>query len=295
MTAAIVVCDALRAAALPGVARQIDVASVVSTGGRLTSDLPMSADVAAAMEGGATELIVLSPYRGLAEDVALAQQHGLRVLLPGPLPTARTVPADHVASDRAIASAVRRWRFQPALARLCQTCAQPAFGSAVFLRHVSGGGNSVLGLWWSALESLELTAAVVGAPRRITVCASRGRGRWHASLTVVCASEATAQLVVTPTAMAGDDSMALGTGGLVWHESAREGLVEQSDAGARMVLSAGNDPWPDGPWVAACLQQTTIDGKARQPSAGIAEAVRLNLLHTLRLAARSGRPEGLDT
>lgn len=282
----IVVCDPLRAAALPGMARQLPVACVVTTGGRLTTDLPVAPSVADALNAGASRLVALSPYRGLAEDVALCQQRGLGVLLAGPLPTTRSVTADAATADYLRHCDAGRWRHQAALDRLQQTCVQAAFGAPVFLRHMCGGGSGVLGLWWNALESLELAAAILGLPQRLIVCASRGRGRWHASLTVISAANTTAQLIVTPTAMPGDDTMALGTGGLVWHESAREGVLEQSDAGARLFAGMGghSDPWPDGSWATAAADASI---------AGVPAHMRLNLLHTLRLAVRSGRPEVL--
>jgi len=274
--AGVVVCHPLRAAALQSIAQHLPVAGVVSTGRKLSTDIPCYDDVRHALNTGADLLIALSPYRGLSQDIELCLSRDVRVITAGPTPEAHF---DLCAAGR--------WRFQPSLARLIEAQTRPAFQTPVFLRHFGGGGCSLLGLWWAALEGLELAVHVLGPPRQLWVAATGGRGRWHANITVLSENNATAQLAVTPTAMPGDDVLLLGTGGIVWHEGIRDAVIHQVDDGARLI----NDDavWPDGPWAAA-----TLAGADGARHSAVHDATRLELLTVLRAAARSGRPEALS-
>ena len=272
----VLVCDPLRAAALPGIARHLPVAGVVSTGRRLSTDFICFDDVRQALDAGGDGLVVLSPYRGLIQDIEFCLSRDIRVITAG--------PASGAHLDLCAAG---RWRFQPALARLIEAQARPAFGSPVFLRHFGGGGCSLLGLWWATLEGLELAAHVLGTPRQLWVAANGGRGRWHANITAISETNAAAQLGVTPTAMPGDDVMLLGTGGLLWHEGARDAVIHQADDGARLI--SDDAAWPDGPWAAAALA-----GVDAARHSAVHATTRLELLTVLRAAARSGRPEALS-
>jgi hypothetical protein len=268
---AVVVCDPIRAAALPGVCEHVTVAGVVSTGRRLSTDIARYDTVPHALDAGADRLIALSPYRGLPEDIRRCRERGVPVITAGPASS----------TDLGLCAA-GRWRYQPALARISEAGARSTFGKPVYLRHFGGGGRGLLGLWWAALEGLELAAHLLGGPSRVWVAATGRRGRWHATMTVISDENTTAQLVVTPTAMPGDDSMFLGTGGLVWHEGIRDAVIAQTDDGTRMF--AEDAVWPDGPWAAAA-----VSGTAAACQSAVPDSMRLELLRVLRRAARSGR------
>ena len=278
---AIILCDSLRAGALAGLPRHLPVAGFVSTGGGVRTELPRFDDVTAALDAGVAEVVViLSPYRGMAADALLCRQRQVPVITAGPMPG--------VAQNRKTGyiEAAGRWRYHLTVQRLFQSSSRPAFGSPVYLRHIAGGGRNALGLWWAALEGLELIAGLLGTPRRLWVTATRGGGRWHATITVITIDEASAQLVITPTAVSGDEVMLLGTGGLLWGEGVREHVIEQTDGGSRLL--ADDEAWPDGRWAAAA-----IAGDALALQSSMDDALRQALLPALRRAARQRQPVSL--
>ena len=280
---ALVICAPLRSSALPGVCRHLQVAGVLSTGGKLHTKLPVFASLLEALDAGVTQVLLLSPYRGMTAAAGLCQDRGIRFVSAGPVTESQRASTSDLPPY-----AAGRWRYQPTLTRVAETSQRPAFGCPVFLRHTTGGGKGVLGAWWAVLEGLETITEIIDSPRRLWVTATHSSGRWHATLLATTAQDASAQLVVTPTVVSGEDAMLLGTGGLVWSEGVRDAVVEQ--AGHASHLLPDDDAWPDGAWAAAALAG---DGKALRT--GLDKSLPLELLPTLRRAARSGCPELLST
>ena len=123
----VVVCGAERTAALAGVRGPLDVVACVAGRRRGPADLPTAPSVADGLAHGVDAVVVLTPYRGLAADVALCRARGVAIACAGPVPD----------SGHDDSYAPGRWRFAPALRRLGEVGARPAFGRPVYLRVIS--------------------------------------------------------------------------------------------------------------------------------------------------------------
>ena len=271
----LVLCGRDRAAALPEIAARLDVVGLVRVGRAYRSPIdaatvaaPTAAASAAGLEVDA--VVVLSPYGSMADDVAAYRAASLPVLMAGPLPAGATTGTVEGG----------RWRHIAAARGALEIRRRPAFGRAVYLRHVIGGGNGLLPAWWALLESLEAAAELLDdSVARLWIGAVTRRGRWQVTATAIAAHGASAQLVVAPTPDPGDDLLLLGTGGLVQTDGAGSAATVRDDRGSRGL--AVPDPWPDADWIEASLATTDAPPGDPRPARTI--------LTALRRAARSGR------
>lgn len=269
----VVVCGAERCAALAGVRGPLDVVACVAGRRPGPADLPREASVADGLARGVDAVVVLTPYRSLAADVALCRARGVAIACAGPVPD----------TGDDVCYAPGRWRFTPALRRLGELGARPAFGRPVYLRVVSGGAVGALQAWWGLVDGLDAAVGLLGAPlARLWIGAARRGNRWHGSATAMTRNGATAQIAVVPAPGPGDEAILLGTGGLVSVETGDTGLVVLADDGIHQVRPS--TAWPDGGWAEAALC-----APEPRPSPALDAAARRSVLAALRLAARSGR------
>jgi hypothetical protein len=266
----VVVCGPDRAPALPQIWARFALAGCVRVGRGGTSDVdaPTFATLAESLSA-ADAVAVLSPYRGLAADLAECRRQGLPVAVAGP-PTAEAADGDF---------APGRWRHSPAMDTVDEVRRSAAFGRPVYLRHVTGGGSGWLNAWWATLEALEAATCLLdAAPERLWIGASASGGRWHVTATLVVAGGASAQLVVTPAPAPGDEVMLLGTGGLVQVDSGSDAShLRRAGGEQRLAVPAA---WPDAEWIAAALDGP---GEAR-----LSRGTRAKVQRALRNAVRQG-------
>jgi hypothetical protein len=212
----------------------------------------------------------LWPYAGLKKDLASCLEHQLPALSAGPV----DLPP----------SPLWQWGGQhhhsPLFRAALAQRQSPAFGAPVYLRRVVGGGGTRLSAWWAACQLLAEARELLGAElAELQLAACREGRRHHLALSAAFAGRATAHLVVAPAYFApGGDLTLLGSGGLVFADSAPNTPLLVSDGGAQLHPPAFLHPEPA--WVAEFV------GRLDRPAPAGEAQLELQVLRALRQALR---------
>jgi len=227
-------------------------------------------------------LCVLTPYRALGRDLERAAEAGVACLCAGP-------PASIPRSWRALA-ARHQWTgplgAAPELGRLRELRGRDAFGEAVYLRWVTGGGRGVLRAWWSVRQQICAAIELLASPPRSLHVMAGGHARaLHATATVATESGATAQLVTCPRFVPGPGQvLLLSTGGLL--EAAGEPGLRFAEPQGRGELW-DSDAAGCAVWLDRFLEDPT------QPLEPLSQGAALDrpLLEALRRSRSLGAPQ----
>ena len=235
----------------------------------------------------------LAPYPALKRDVERALASGTHVLCAGPLPVNRAEfdricsIGQHCGLHFAQGPKPRHSLLHK---KLLEQRHAPAFGSPVFLRWVSGGGDGLLPSWWAVCRALEQAAELLDDEiEEMRLAAVRRGRRHHLVLTVGAAGGATAQLAVAPFHLSPVPDIALlGTGGLLSSASLSSASPVATRRGFHLLPSP--EQWPEVVWLEECINRMSLDTLLPPPT-WPSVAYHRTLLNGLRRAIRTGTPQ----
>lgn len=208
--------------------------------------------------------IFLWPYPGMKEDALACLERQVPVLSAGPM------------------DALLRWggqhRFSPLFQAAQAQRRSPDFGEPVYLRRVTGGGTGLHSAWWAACQALSEAQDLMEAPLvEVYVAACKAGQKHHLALSASFANRATAHLIAAPVYSSPSLELTLlGSGGLVFSDSAANAPAVISAEGARFLPPAFLHPEPA--WI-----QDFLDHPDRP---AVNAALQLQLLCALRRALR---------
>jgi len=232
-------------------------------------------------------LVVLVPYRGLTEDLAAALGKGIPCLCAGPpetSPTRLTELSQAPSGEPCPVQCGGLLSAGAAFSRLRELSRRPAFGQAVYLRWLAGGGRGPSRAWWVLRDMVLSTIQILGtSPSAIWITAS-GHGRaCQATATLTTDAGAMAQLTVCPQFLPGAGQIStLGTGGR---------LEFEGESGSRLVGPRGEGALDPSETEAGHLWLSAFEAGrvAQTPEWG-----DLPLLQALRRSLATGTPQAVS-
>ena len=168
--------------------------------------------------------LFLSPYRGMAADVARLMDSGVDVRTTGPLP---------VRSRDLHPPIAELHRSDPNFRVMSEASRHTDFGDPVYLRIISSPEGGKWSKWWCAFRSCRMASALLDAPlRRIYVAVAGKAARMHVTITLKTDRNSTGHLLVAPNvSRLQGDLFLLGTGGTLTDDSLlnQPGMYGKSD------------------------------------------------------------------
>ena len=236
----------------------------------------------------------LTPYSTLKRDLFRCVERGVHVLTAGPVALSKTEHdqlAEMAARQRIWVASGGQFRFSNHCRTVQLECRKPAFGQAVYLRHLRGGGSSLLPAWWAAWDAVEMAIDLIGSDLRfLLAAATKDRAKHHLAVTAGI-GKATAQLLVSPVYLPlNQELLVAGTGGVVYTEGLSSSSVVVRQDGLRLHPHTGQFAEP--PWLEDFVAQL---GGAK-PGVPSWEEIALpsRLLRVLRRALRTSTPVALE-
>lgn len=236
----------------------------------------------------------LTPYSSLKRDVFRCVEQGIHVLSAGPIGLTRPEHSKLVelTEKRGVCVATGGiFRYGNHYGSIREQSRKPAFGDAVYLRHIRGGGHGLLPAWWATWDAVDMSLDLIGAELRFMLASTtKDRSRHHVAVTASI-GKATAQLLVAPAFLPlHQELLLLGSGGIVSTEGAASSslVVRQDD----IHLHPHTGQFPEPAWLTSFVAQSVGSG-ASTPS--WEEIVRqTNLLRAMRRALRTSALTAVD-
>ena len=193
-------------------------------GGEFGSEKPLDTLPGALVKYRPDRSVFLSPYRGMAADVARLMDSGVDVRTAGPLP---------VRSRNLNPPIAEIHRSDHDFRTMSEASRHTDFGEPVYLRMISSPEGGKWSKWWSAFQSCRMASALLDAPlRRIYVAVAGKAARVHVAITLKTDRNSTGHLLVAPNgSRLQGDLFFLGTGGTLTDDSLlnQPGMYGKSD------------------------------------------------------------------
>ena len=236
----------------------------------------------------------LTPYSALKRDLFRCVEQGIHVLAAGPVALSKTEHdqlAEMAARQNICVASGGQFRFSNHYRTVQRECRKPAFGQAVYLRHLRGGGSSLLPAWWAAWDAVDMAVDLIGSDLQFLLAtATKERSKHHLAITAGI-GKATAQLLMAPVHLPLNQELTVaGTGGVVYTEglSSSSAVVRQDG----LHLHPHTGQFAEPPWLEDFVAQLA------QPKPGVPPwdeiVLRSKLLRVLRRALRTSTPVALE-
>jgi predicted dehydrogenase len=236
----------------------------------------------------------LTPYSALKKDVFRCVDQGVHVLTAGPVVLTKTEHgqlAEMAAKEKVSVASGGQFRFSNHYRTIRQECRKPAFGQAVYLRHLRGGGGSLLSAYWAAWDAIDMAVDLIGSDLQFLLAtATKERSKHHLAVTAGV-GQATAQLLVAPVQLPlNQELMVTGTGGVVYTEGIGSSSVVVRQDGVHLHPHTGQFPEP--PWLEDFVAQLAHSQSGVPSWEEI--SLRSQLLRAVRRALRTSMPVAAD-